>query len=66
MTVELVLFVIFALVAVAGALAVVFSRNPVYSAIGLLATMVALAVLYVVQSGALRGRWSRSSSTPGR
>ncbi len=50
MTVELVLFVIFAIVAVAGALAVVFSRNPIYSAIGLLATMVSLAVFYVVQS----------------
>ena len=47
---RLVLFVIFAVAAVAGALAVVFSRNPIYSAIGLLATMVSLAVFYVVQS----------------
>jgi NADH-quinone oxidoreductase subunit J len=49
MTVELLLFVIFAALAIAGALAVVFSRNPIHSAIGLLATMVSLAVFYVVQ-----------------
>ena len=49
MTVELALFVIFAALAIAGALAVVFSRNPIHSAIGLLATMVSLAVFYVVQ-----------------
>jgi NADH-quinone oxidoreductase subunit J len=47
--IELVLFVILAVAALGGAVAVVFSRNPVHSALGLLATMLALAVLYVVQ-----------------
>ncbi|MFQ5966847.1 MAG: NADH-quinone oxidoreductase subunit J [Acidimicrobiia bacterium] len=46
--IEAILFVILASVAVAGALAVVLARNPVYSAMGLLATMFALAVFYVV------------------
>ncbi len=46
--IEAVLFVLLATVAVSGALAVVLARNPVYSAMGLLATMFALAVFYVV------------------
>jgi NADH-quinone oxidoreductase subunit J len=46
--VELVLFVILAICAVAGALTVVFARNPVYSAMGLLGMLFSLAVIYVV------------------
>ena len=37
------------LVALVGAVTVVVSRNPVHSALGLLATLLAVAVLYVVQ-----------------
>ena len=48
MTVEVVLFVAFALVALAGALTMVTARNPVYSAMGLLAAMFAMAVFYVM------------------
>jgi len=46
--VEAALFVIVATTAVAGGLGVVMARNPVYSAMGLLATMFSLAVAYVV------------------
>jgi NADH-quinone oxidoreductase subunit J len=46
--VELVVFVLMGLAAVAGAATVVLARNPVYSAIGLLGTLFSLAVLYVV------------------
>lgn len=46
--VELVLFVILAIAALAGAVAVVAARNPVYSAMGLLGTLFSLAVIYVV------------------
>lgn len=45
---EAVLFVVFGAVAVAGALTVVMARNPVYSALGLMATMFSLAVFYIV------------------
>ncbi|MEZ5174758.1 MAG: NADH-quinone oxidoreductase subunit J [Acidimicrobiia bacterium] len=45
---EVVVFVIFALVALAGATTMVAARQPVYSVIGLLASMFSLAVLYVV------------------
>ncbi len=45
---ETVVFVIFALVAVAGAVVMVTARNPVYSAMGLLTAMFSIAVLYVV------------------
>ncbi len=48
MNVEVVLFVAFAVVAVAGALTMVTARNPVYSAMGLLAAMFAMAVFYVM------------------
>lgn len=48
MNVEVVLFVVFAVVAVAGALVMVTARNPVYSAMGLLASMFAMAVFYVM------------------
>jgi len=49
--VELVLFVIFGVIAVAGGLAVVLHPNPVHGALGLMATMLSLAVFYVVNSG---------------
>lgn len=47
--VEPLLFVFMALVALAGAVTVVVSRNPIYSAMGLLATLLSVAVIYVVQ-----------------
>ena len=47
--VEALLFVVVGLVALVGAVTVVVSRNPVHSALGLLATLLAVAVLYVVQ-----------------
>ncbi|HZD24556.1 MAG TPA: NADH-quinone oxidoreductase subunit J [Acidimicrobiia bacterium] len=46
---EGVLFVLMGLGALAGAVAVVVARNPIYSAIGLLGTLLSVAVLYVVQ-----------------
>jgi NADH-quinone oxidoreductase subunit J len=46
--VELVLFVVLGIAALAGAVAVVIARNPVYAAMGLLGTMFTLAVFYVV------------------
>ncbi len=46
---EALLFVVVALVALAGAVVVVAARNPVHSALGLLATLLAVAVLYVAQ-----------------
>lgn len=46
--VELVIFVLMGATALAGALAVVLGRNPVYGAMGLLATLFSLAVFYVV------------------
>ena len=48
MSAEVVVFAVFALVAVAGALTMVAARNPVYSAMGLLSTMFAVAVFYVM------------------
>jgi NADH-quinone oxidoreductase subunit J len=46
--IELVLFVVVGSAAIAGALAVIFAKNPVYSALGLLGTLFSLGVLYVV------------------
>jgi NADH-quinone oxidoreductase subunit J len=46
--VELVIFVVMGLVALSGAIGVVRGRNPVYAAMGLMATLFALAVFYVV------------------
>jgi NADH-quinone oxidoreductase subunit J len=46
---EAIVFVLMALTSVAGALTVVLARNPVYSAMGLLATLFSVAVLYVAQ-----------------
>ncbi|MDH3308868.1 MAG: NADH-quinone oxidoreductase subunit J [Acidimicrobiia bacterium] len=45
---EAILFVVFGAVSVAGALTVIMSRNAVYSALGLMATMFSLAVFYIV------------------
>jgi NADH-quinone oxidoreductase subunit J len=45
--VELVLFGIFALAAIFGAVTMVWARNPVYSAMGLMLTMFSVAVFYV-------------------
>jgi NADH-quinone oxidoreductase subunit J len=45
--VELVLFIIFALAALFGAVTVVWARNPVYSALGLLLTLFSVAIFYV-------------------
>jgi NADH-quinone oxidoreductase subunit J len=48
--VETALFVIFGIAAVGGALVMVWARNPVYSAMGLMVTMFSLAVFYVSNS----------------
>ena len=45
--VELVLFAIFATAALFGAITMVWARNPVYSAMGLMLTMFSIAVFYV-------------------
>jgi NADH-quinone oxidoreductase subunit J len=47
--VEGLLFVVVGLVALVGAVTVVAAPNPIHSALGLLATLLAMAVLYVVQ-----------------
>jgi NADH-quinone oxidoreductase subunit J len=47
--VEALLFVVVGLVALVGAVTVVMARNPVHSALGLLAALLAVAVLYVIQ-----------------
>ena len=49
--VELVLFIIFAITALFGAISMVWARNPVYSALGLMLTMFSLAVFYVSNAG---------------
>jgi len=46
---ETVILVLMGITSVAGALTVVMARNPVYSGIGLLGTMLSLAVIYVAQ-----------------
>ncbi len=51
--VELVIFVLVGSAAIGGALAVIFARNPVYAAMGLLATLFSLGVFYVVNLGHL-------------
>ncbi len=45
---ETIVFIIFAAVALVGAVSIVTARNPVYSAMGLLATMFSIAVMYVL------------------
>lgn len=47
--VEALLFVVLGLLALVGAVTVVVARNPIHSALGLLGTLLAVAVLYVVQ-----------------
>jgi NADH-quinone oxidoreductase subunit J len=47
--VEALLFVVVGLAALVGAVIVVVARNPIHSALGLLATLLGVAVLYVVQ-----------------
>jgi NADH-quinone oxidoreductase subunit J len=49
--VELVLFVIFGLAAVFGGITMVWARNPVYSAMGLMLAMFSIAVFYVSNAG---------------
>ena len=46
--VELVVFILMGAVTLGGAIAVVMARNPVYGAMGLMSTLFALAVFYVV------------------
>jgi NADH-quinone oxidoreductase subunit J len=46
--IEVILFGIFAAVALAGAVVMLTARNPVYSAMGLLVVMLAMALLYVL------------------
>lgn len=48
---EAVVFWIFAAIAVGGAFTVVWSRNTVHSALGLMTTLFSVAVLYVVNQG---------------
>jgi len=48
MTVELVLFFLFALMAVAGALSLILQRHPIHSALSLIVVMGALAALYLL------------------
>ena len=48
MTPETVVFIIFAVVSIAGGLIMVGARNPVYSAMGLLMSMFSMAVFYVL------------------
>lgn len=45
---EAIVFIIFAAVALAGAVGMLTARNPVYSAIGLLATMFSIAIMYIL------------------
>jgi NADH-quinone oxidoreductase subunit J len=53
MSVEQVVFACAALVAISGAFGVVFSRNPVHSALSLVATLFAIAVLFLNQNANL-------------
>ena len=46
---EIVVFIVFGALAIAGGVTVVVARNPVYSALGLVGTLFSLAVFYVVQ-----------------
>lgn len=45
---EAALFIIFGAVSLAGAIAMVTAKNPVYAALGLMATLFSLAVFYIV------------------
>lgn len=46
--IELAIFVVVGAAAIGGALAVIFAKNPVYAALGLLGTLFSLGVFYVV------------------
>lgn len=46
--VEAIIFALMAAAAITGALAVVLAKNPVYAAMGLMMTLFALAVIYVI------------------
>ena len=46
--IEIIIFIIFAAVALAGAVVMITAKNPVYSAMGLLAAMFAMALFYVM------------------
>lgn len=48
MNAEVFVFIIFAIAALVGAVTLVWARNPVYSAMGLLLTMLSIAVFYVL------------------
>jgi len=48
-----ILFVVFAIIALAGAIGVVLSRNPVHSALWLVGTLLAIAALFVLQKAYL-------------
>jgi NADH-quinone oxidoreductase subunit J len=50
MDVQVIVFAVFALAAIAGAISMVLARNPVYSAFGLLLTMFSIAVFYVMNN----------------
>jgi NADH-quinone oxidoreductase subunit J len=50
MSPETVFFIIFAVVSVAGGLVMIGARNPVYSAMGLLAAMFSMAVFFVLNN----------------
>jgi len=45
---ETITFIIFAAVAIAGAMTMLSARNPVYSAVGLLSTMFSIAIMYIL------------------
>lgn len=45
---EAIVFVIFAAVALVGGITMLTARNPVYAAVGLLATMFAIAIMYIL------------------
>lgn len=49
MTAEAIIFILMGITSVAGAVTVVMARNPIYSGMGLLGTMLSLAVIYVAQ-----------------
>lgn len=53
--VETMVYAVCAVVALAGALGVVFSRNPVHAALGLVATLFAIAVLFLNQNAQFLG-----------
>jgi NADH-quinone oxidoreductase subunit J len=48
MNAELILFLLFALMAVAGAVSLIVQRHPIHSALSLIVVMVALAALYLL------------------